>query len=187
MNDASVQTRRVFIALWPDEATRRQLVQTADALDGPGRRVPPAHLHLTLAFPGAVAAERVDCLTAGLERLHTRPFRLILDQLGYFAAARVTWVGPSRPPDRLQGLAERAKALCEDCGIELDSRPFVPHVTLRRGSQNLPDDAVSVEPIDWRVTTVALVESGNNGHPGAYRVLARTGPENAPDPIRRAD
>jgi len=182
VSEADYDRQRVFIALWPDEATRRRLDGLADEL--PGRRVPATHLHLTLAFPGTVSAERVDCLAAGLEHLETRPFQLTLDRLGHFGAARVTWVGPGRTPDRLQRLAERARTLCEECGIALDSRPFVPHVTLRRGTEGPPGNASSIEPIDWRVTSVALVESGNDGHPGRYRVLARTDQEGVRDTAR---
>jgi 2'-5' RNA ligase len=177
VTEAAGEKRRVFIALWPDERTRARLADLADSLPGPGRRVPPAHLHLTLAFPGTVPAERAECLVRNLNRLTIEPFSLSLDRLGHFEAAGVTWAGPSTVPGRLAQLADRARDLCEDCGIELDGRPFVPHVTLRRGTSGPPEDMETIEPIDWQVGTVALVELEAPGHPGAYRLLARVGPD----------
>ncbi|MFO7581790.1 RNA 2',3'-cyclic phosphodiesterase [Guyparkeria sp.] len=185
MTSPAPEARRVFLALWPDDATRGRLARLAARLPGPGRPVPEAHLHLTLAFPGTVPAERVDCLAAGLGRLEASPIRLVLHRLGHFASARVTWLGPERTPDRLRMLAERARALCADCRIELEPLPFVPHVTLLRGTEALPEDLPPIEPIEWRTGTVALVESGHNGRRGAYRVLARVGPGGSPASSRR--
>ncbi|WP_018872713.1 RNA 2',3'-cyclic phosphodiesterase [Thioalkalivibrio sp. ALJ16] len=168
------EIRRVFLALWPDGATRAALARVGASLDGPGRAVPRAHLHLTLAFAGRVAGAQAACLSAGIRQLATNPIELTLDRLGHFAGPRITWIGPSTAPPALSALAERARDLCRDCGIDLGpARPFRPHVSLRRHAD--PPARERVEPpVCWRADTVVLVESGRDGHPGAYRLLAQT-------------
>ena len=171
--------RRVFLALWPDPATRTQLDRLARTLTGPGRPVPQAHLHLTLAFAGSVPAEQADCLATHIHALHHEPIALTLDRLGHFTRARVTWAGPGQPPGELAQLAQQARELCQHCGIELPPAPFRPHITLRRQALPPPHEALD-PPVQWSADTVVLVESGQDGHPGPYRVIASTGMEHQP-------
>ena len=164
----------MFLALWPDTAVRAALDRLARSLRGRGRRVPREHLHLTLAFAGTIPASQADCLAACMPRLTCAPMLLSLDRLGHFRGPRVTWAGPSAPPAALAGLAERAHALCTACGIDLEPPgTFQPHVTLRRFAAPPTTDRIE-PPVTWRAATLVLIESGNNGHPGPYRILART-------------
>ena len=164
--------KRVFLALWPDEHSRAALNHVARDLDVGGRAVPHAHLHLTLAFPGTIEAARAACLAERISSLHFDPIPVLLDRLGHFEKARMTWAGPRRCPDELARLAERARGLCLACGVATDARPFAPHVSLRRHARP-PARPDLDEPIHWFADTLVLVESGNNGHPGPYRLLAR--------------
>lgn len=167
----TVAKKRVFLALWPDEPSRASLHHLARGLDVGGRPVPPAHLHLTLAFPGTIDASRADCLIERLASLHFDPIPILVDRLGHFDHARVAWAGPTRSPRELDQLAERARGLCLACGVATDDRPFQPHVSLRRHARP-PACPELAEPIHWFADTLALIESGNNGHPGPYRLLA---------------
>ncbi|WP_018866934.1 MULTISPECIES: RNA 2',3'-cyclic phosphodiesterase [unclassified Thioalkalivibrio] len=166
--------RRVFLALWPDTATRERLDRLGRTLDGPGRPIPPEHLHLTLAFAGTVPAGQADCLAGHLGSLASDPLELTLDRLGHFARPRITWVGPDDPPAALLDLADRAHALCRECGIDTGPpRPFRPHVSLRRHAAPPARERIET-PLHWATDTIALIESGRDGHPGPYRILART-------------
>lgn len=164
--------RRVFLALWPGEATRGALHHLAETMDVGGRCVPRDHLHLTLAFPGTIETAQATCLAERLSSLQFDPIPILLDRLGYFPRAKVAWAGPSRPPEALGQLAERARGLCLACGVQTDSRAFQPHVTLRRFALP-PVRTVLDEPLHWFADTLVLVESGRHGHPGSYRLLAR--------------
>ncbi len=168
-------TKRVFLALWPDEPTRASLHHLARGLDVGGRAVPRAHLHLTLAFPGSIDAARADRLAERLTSLHFDPIPILLDRAGHFGGPRVVWAGPTRSPRELDQLAERARGLCLACGVETDDRPFEPHVSLRRHAQP-PSCHELAEPVHWFADTLVLIESGKNGHPGPYRLLARWPP-----------
>lgn len=164
--------KRVFLALWPDEAIRGALHHLARGLDVGGRSVPRAHLHLTLAFPGTIGAEPAACLAERLASLRFEPVPILLDRVGHFPSSRVAWTGPSRVPEALSLLAERARGLCLACGVETDDRPFAPHVTLRRHARP-PARGELDEPVHWFADRLALVESGRDGRPGPYRLLAR--------------
>ncbi|MFP4252107.1 MAG: RNA 2',3'-cyclic phosphodiesterase [Guyparkeria sp.] len=165
--------KRVFVALWPDEEIRASLHRLVRGLDVGGRAVPREHLHLTLAFPGTIEAHAADCLAERVASLRVGPIPILLDRLGHFPGARVAWVGPSHVPPALARLAAEARGLCLSCGAPSDDRPFVPHVTLRRFAR--PPVAPTPEtPIHWFADTAVLVESGRDGHPGPYRLLARS-------------
>ncbi|WP_018864216.1 MULTISPECIES: RNA 2',3'-cyclic phosphodiesterase [Thioalkalivibrio] len=165
--------RRVFLALWPDEATRGMLDEEAQRLGGPGRAVPKAHLHLTLAFAGTIPATQADCIGQGITTLKGEAFTLVLDQLGFFKGARVSWIGPSETPSALSELAVRARRLAEACGAAPEGPPFRPHITLRRFAR-APGREHPERPIHWDADEVALIESGQGGNPGPYKVIART-------------
>lgn len=163
--------QRVFFALWPDDPLRERLATIARGGWADGRPVPDGHLHLTLAFAGTVAAAVVAELQRRADRLDAPPVRLTLDQLGYFPRPRVTWIGPSIIPDGLGTLADAVAGICRSAGVDLESRPFRPHLTLRRFVTRF--EPVAVEPLDWFADAFLLVESGRGGNPGEYRVLRR--------------
>ncbi|WP_018138869.1 MULTISPECIES: RNA 2',3'-cyclic phosphodiesterase [unclassified Thioalkalivibrio] len=168
MSDA----RRVFLALWPDDTTRGMLDDEAQRLIGPGRPVPRGHLHLTLAFAGTIPATQADCIAREMGTLGQEAFPLTLDRLGHFERAHVSWIGPSATPAALDTLAARARDLTRACGATPEDHSFRPHVTLRRFARP-PERETPEHAIHWNATEVVLIESGQGGNPGPYKVLAR--------------
>ncbi|AHE97906.1 RNA 2',3'-cyclic phosphodiesterase [Thioalkalivibrio paradoxus] len=163
--------RRVFFALWPDDALRARLARLSRDLHANGRLVPVEHLHLTLAFAGVVATPVVTRIARDADRLVRPAVRLTLDHLGHFRRPRIAWVGPSETPAALDALAQSLSGICRDAGVQMDDRPFRPHVTLRRFVTRMTSGPI--EPIDWVAPEMVLIESGRGGHPGPYRVLQR--------------
>lgn len=165
------RARRVFFALWPDEGLRDAIVARRDSIgDLSRRRVPRHNLHATLLFLGNQPGARVEQLAAGDTAPPVPPFTLRLDRFGWFARARVAWLGgPAVPTGRrlVRWLSERA----EGCGSPVDRRSWVPHVTLFRNVGRQPS-LPEPEPLDWRIDRFALVESIPNR---PYQVL-RTWP-----------
>lgn len=164
--------RRVFFALWPGEAERAALQRYVHAVDTGGRPVPPAQLHLTLAFAGTVTTAQLDQLTAGAGAVEGSRFLVQLDWLDHFQGARVQWLGPSTAPDALHRLAGGLTRVCENAGVALRPGPFRPHVTLHRHVRRPVRGAVA-PALPWPVRDFVLVESGSGGRPGSYRVVAR--------------
>lgn len=162
-------TRRLFFALWPDQAVRRGIVERREKLGSVGRKkVPDRNLHLTLAFLGDQPAERLPDIEEAAARPKGASCTLELDRFGWFPGARVIWLGGEAPAPLARFQAELYQAM-RDLGLSLDSRPFAPHVTLFRKAAfrpDLPDPA----PLAWPATDFALVESRPNE---PYRLLGR--------------
>ncbi len=164
-----VSEQRVFFALWPNAGLRASLSALARRMPANGRPVPAEHLHLTLAFPGTVTAAKVAEMVERTDALRLPQIRLVLEELGWFRRPRVAWVGPAQAEPELEALAVRLNELCRATGVAMEDRPFRPHVTLRRFVTRF--ESVSIEPLDWRPREMVLIESGQGGHPGPYRVL----------------
>ncbi|HET7626887.1 MAG TPA: RNA 2',3'-cyclic phosphodiesterase [Bacillales bacterium] len=92
--------------------------------------------HLTLAFLGAVADNRIETFTHEAAQVagQSSPFSLAINGIGTFGTRerpRVLWAGV-REDERLhvlqKGVAEASKA----AGYEPDRRPYRPHITLAK-------------------------------------------------------
>ncbi len=154
-------TRRLFFALWPDEAARAALA----ALQAPvaGRLTPPDKLHLTLAFLGQVAADAVPALLDIRDRLDVPPLRLAIDCYGHFARPRIAWAGMTQVPPELVALHEELMRRLEASGFSAATHgAFKPHVTLAREARLAPPEAPAT-PVAWTVDRAVLVESLPSG------------------------
>jgi 2'-5' RNA ligase len=164
---------RCFVALQPGEAALERLDRLAreeQARLPAARRMRRENLHLTLAFIGALDADRARRVATALAAEPTTPFDWSLDTVGAFAGARVLWVGGADV--RLEALAARARRLLDELGVPFDRKPFVAHVTLLRDVPRhaAGDAARRVEPpITWHAGTPVLLESRND--PNGIRYL----------------
>ena len=136
---------RLFLAIEIDEAVARSIVNAT----APLRAAEPAldwidaaMLHLTVKFVGAAdeptAARLADALD-DLAQRH-RPFEMTLRGIGAFPnfrRARVVWIGVEGDA-RLELLHHDAELCCLRAGVEVEGRPFRPHVTLARVGDVLP-------------------------------------------------
>jgi 2'-5' RNA ligase len=131
---------RLFIALEISEPVRREVARRLAGLRDrlPNARwVDPANLHLTLAFLGEVAEDRVPALTERLREAFA-PFPRLpmrISGAGTFPPnqpARVAWLGLDAPDD-LQALqAAATQAAVEAVGHEPEEREYRAHITLAR-------------------------------------------------------
>lgn len=155
-----MSTARLFFALWPDEAVRRQLHKSCrDAVKAcGGRPVPARNYHLTLAFLGNVAIELLPAIRAAAAELPPPSLELRLDRFGSFPRARVAWIGPGEPAPELAGLSQSLWAAMIPLGLDPDVRPFRPHVTIARNIQREASGEIRREVI-WPVRRFALIRS----------------------------
>lgn len=182
-NPAKPATRRLFFALWPDEAVRMALVRaTRTAVRRAGGRPVPAHnYHITLAFLGNQPVDLFDEIVAAGRRVTAPPVALLLDTFHCWPKPKVFWMGPGRFPPALPRLSADLWSEMESLGLSRDRRPLQPHVTLARKVQSLPVLAPP-KPVPWPVRGYALIES-ISGDPGPeYSVVARFSPGSSPDP-----
>lgn len=169
----SSSTERLFFALWPDTATRQALAQLnrqCDVLGG--RAMQPANLHVTLAFLGNVTAEYRACMSRYADAVRETPFSLSLTRLGVWPQSGIYWLAPEVTPAPLLRLADGLNRAIESCGGRSETRPYRPHVTLRRKVKQAPSGEVS-PPIVWSVGDFVLVQSHTHQEGVEYRVVQR--------------
>lgn len=179
---ARIKPARVFFALWPDAGAVQRLhdlAGTAHAICD-GRRMRRDTLHLTLAFIGDVARERVADLIAAGDRVHAAAFTLTLDRIAAWRHNRIVWAGAKAIPDALSDLFEQLTAAVAEAGFPLEPRKFAPHVTLLRNARaDLPGGEID-PPIEWRVRRFVLVESDRRDDGSHYDPLESWALDSAP-------
>lgn len=126
---------RLFIAINFDEDTKKNMLAVQQRLKawGKGSFSRPENLHLTLAFLGEVAAERVGEIQSILDQLNVPRLRLLFNHVGYFQRrdGDIWWIGLEHNQG-LFALQKELHQLLTAAGFPLDNRPFSPHVTLAR-------------------------------------------------------
>lgn len=148
---------RLFLALWPDAEVRAALREQALCWGWPdaARRYDESDWHLTLHFLGALPAERLAGLRAGLA-VDVEPFELLLDRAELWRGIAVLTC-EQVPPALLRLHAALGHAMqCLD--LLPDARPYRPHLTLARSAVGAQ---LPLEPprIAWPVRGYALVRS----------------------------
>jgi len=130
---------RIFIALDIPEEIRARLTQymeRARALAPEARWTRVEGLHVTLKFVGHVSDAMVEQIKTTLASIKTAPFAVRFEGVGFFPnpkAARVFWAGVEGGAD-LPRLASAIDAALEKLGIERETKPYHPHLTLARTS-----------------------------------------------------
>lgn len=170
----TADTLRLFIALWPEEALQQQLLAESARFAGLGRRLPARNLHVTLAFLGAVARERVDEIVAAMRDADPPVCELTIDRLGYFKPSRILWAGTGAVPP---ALAQYQRRLCDrlrSAGLYSEERAFQLHISLLRdAARPAPEQLQTSLRLHWAVRDAALVASEQASAGSRYRVLAR--------------
>lgn len=134
-----METIRAFVAVDIGDEIRGKLDELQRKLKkvhANVRWVKPPNIHLTLAFLGDVAAEKLDPLKNALDKnIHgLELFELEAAGIGYFGRPnrpRVIWAGiPNWFP--LTELQHKTVEALHVAGIDFDNKPFLPHLTLGR-------------------------------------------------------
>ncbi len=167
---------RAFFGLPVPEAHRTALAEylLACAAAAPEFRwTPAANLHLTVRFIGSVERSIVDRIADRLGELSVGAFELQLGDVGTFKRGRlvrVVWLQVRSGGEAAATLAAQVEAECVDAGLEPESRPFQPHLTLararaREGAPRLLLPAAPDLP-PWRAEELVLYRS-NLGRAGS--------------------
>lgn len=125
------QFQRLFLGLPLPDNIRRELMTLQPRRGGGVRPIDSEQMHITLHFIGQ--AEPAYILRS-LGDIEQQAFTLVLNQLGHFGSAQrggILWVGSDQHP-ALNRLHRVVGQRLQTAGLELDDRPFKPHVTLAR-------------------------------------------------------
>ncbi len=147
---------------------------------------PEAPAHLTVLFLGEVAPERATGIAeafADAVRDHV-PFDLELKGVGVFpdpARSRVVWIGVGDGSQELGRLHDALVAACRALALPIDTRPLVPHLTLRRVHGRRDVERAQRWLLEFpatsfgrgRVTELLLKESLLGAGPAVHRTVAR--------------
>lgn len=165
----TAQSLRLFFALACPSDLGEAVCNWRDSQGIGGRPVAQANLHLTLAFLGNQSPAAVDGLKRLAANVHVDAFALRLDQLRMIGKDFACLM-PSQSPSPLNQLVEQLHAGLSTHGVVLDARPFLPHVTLSRRIQALPD--IQPRPFQWSVHRFGLYRSDNTPRGVLYSELA---------------
>ena len=128
---------------------------------------------MTLAFLGAVDAQRLPELQALAAAIVTVPFELDIARLGFWRAQRLVWAAPSGCPQPLTALAGRLADALHSRAFHTERRPFKPHVTLLRDTGAVPLTQDLVPPLCWPVRGFVLASSEPAPRGVRYRVIGQ--------------
>ncbi|HMS94023.1 MAG TPA: RNA 2',3'-cyclic phosphodiesterase [Tabrizicola sp.] len=169
------------IAMPPDLRGVLQLQQFLLPLP---RKTAPEDMHLTLVFLGDCTEPMLEAAHEGFEAMAAPGLSLSLQGLGLFGKERphCAWAGVA-PSDALIRLQAKAETIARRLGCPVETRKFVPHVTLGRFPVPPPADAVRLERAvamgatfrsePWLVSELTLWRSHLTGKAPRYEVLAR--------------
>ena len=167
-----LETKRLFLALWPDEQVRAGMAAVGRQLGVPGRYVPAVNLHVTLVFLGSLDEERAQCVVQACAALRSAALELVLNEVEFPRRARMAWLVPSVVVPPLQQLVDALDSALVACGHERERRPFSTHVTLARDLRHRPRPQ-RFEPVVWPVRDFCLVQSTPKSAGSVYTVLHR--------------
>lgn len=129
---------RLFVALETPPALAASLLATLPRERGV-RPAPAAQVHLTLRFVGEVEDERAAAIEEALGTIASASVPVRVAGVGRFGRrGGILWAGiaPSEPLLALHGAIDLALG---DAGVEPDTRPFHPHLTLARCAPHAPE------------------------------------------------
>ena len=158
---------RTFLAVRPSAEEVAHLAAHRPALPSA-----PERWHVTLVFLGEV--DDPPALTEDLAPVCARsaPLELRLAGSGAFGRTGPVWVGVAGDLAQLGALATALVESCSGDGIEVERRPYRPHLTVGLRGRTDPRLLASYAGPVWSADEVELVES-RLGRVAEHRVRAR--------------
>jgi RNA 2',3'-cyclic 3'-phosphodiesterase len=171
--------RRLFFALWPDDAARARLAAAVSEFGpgGAGRPQRPDQWHVTLEFLGDVPERSLRSVMDAAATAAGASFAcdLEFDRLQHWKRPQVLCLAAGSMPGPLAELVHSLRAELLLRGFSPESRPFRPHVTLARRIRRAPPsmgDELSARPVLWPVRAFSLVQSVTGPEGARYVELA---------------
>ena len=129
---------RLFVAICLPKEVRNSLASLQSGL-AEVRWIPNESLHLTVRFIGEVSTLDAEDIVGALGQIRTPPFEVQFGEIGSFSSGnriRSLWIG-LRKTSNLENFKRSVDRILAGAGLELDSRNYIPHVTLGRVGSRL--------------------------------------------------
>ena len=126
--------KRLFVAIDLPDSTRQLLVGLDPHIRGV-RWTDPAQMHLTLGFFDDVPDEVDSALREKLSAIEFGAFFLPVTGIGIFSARgapKIIWIGVGKAHPHLFQIHKRVQEAALAVGLELELRPWHPHITIAR-------------------------------------------------------
>ena len=140
---------RLFIAIRIPDVLSQRIHKDAEKLmkkAHKGRLLDPDSYHITMAFLGAVADDRVDCIKAVMDKCSVRDFNLMVRGFSIFKGDRGDLIFREVDGERIfYNLQEKLVRLLKREGFILGKQSFIPHITVVRRVYGLNRDTVRSE------------------------------------------
>jgi RNA 2',3'-cyclic 3'-phosphodiesterase len=132
--------QRLFTGISLPATTRLDLKFMQTGIEG-AKWIDPADFHVTLCFVGDIENRVARELVLELSRQQTEAFEITLKSVDIFGSKKphAIVVGVEETPELLS-LQKAQERLCRMLGIEIESRKFIPHVTIARLNRTEPLD-----------------------------------------------
>ena len=168
-------TARVFFALWPEAAERRQLAAWQAPLKRlcGGRAMRGETLHNTLVFIGNVELYGLEVLQLAAQEVGGESFELCFDEARYWGHNHIVYAAPRHMPRQPENLVSALEQRLTAHRFKFDRREYKPHVTLLRNARWSDAPLPAMRPVCWQARDFALVQSVPRDGLTDYRVLAR--------------
>jgi len=166
---------KVFFALWPTAAESSRLAAWQEPLKlmCGGRAMLGGSLHNTLVFIGTIPHSRLELLQLAAQEVNGEDFELCFDIARYWGHNHIVYAAPVQRPSPLTQLVMALEQNLARHGFKFDGREYRPHVTLIRNARWTDAPLPVMQPVCWKITDFALVQSMSHEGAAAYRVLAR--------------
>lgn len=170
----SATQARLFFALWPDPAVQAALADIGRDLQRRlgGKLTRRESIHLTLAFLGDIAPEKMSNVEAVAAGTAFEAFSFALDTVGCWKHNGIAWIRPSVTPQPMLQLAHSLASALVDAGFQVDGRPYAAHVTVLRKARCKPLD-LAIAPVHWQAREFVLVRSELSAEGSRYSVVGR--------------
>jgi 2'-5' RNA ligase len=165
---------RLFLALWPTDAVRQEIVRWQSQWQWPDKAnvVKPERLHVTLHFLGDVPPARVLDLKYVMQAIRAQHFDLHFTRSDMWQHGAAV-IRPENSPTALRGLHGRIGLALAEIGLKSDDKAYRPHVTLARRAA---DATAPAQPPDvmWEANDgFVLVQTLAGGR--GYDIIERFG------------
>lgn len=180
------ETIRCFIAIELTPEIKELLQKIEDELKPkiPGVKwVKPAGIHLTLKFLGHIDRRAMESVITALAAIaqSAKPFILSLSSPGAFPTFErpsIIWIGINKGSEEIAELANVIDDKVSEFGVEKESRPFHPHLTLGRIGSLKDKTALknvfsflNIPPFEMAVSKLTLFKSALTRQGAVYEVL----------------
>ncbi|HEX4696284.1 MAG TPA: RNA 2',3'-cyclic phosphodiesterase [Candidatus Udaeobacter sp.] len=126
--------KRLFVAIDLPDSTRGLLASLDPHIRG-ARWIDPTQMHLTLGFFDDVPEEVDSALREKLSAIEFGAFFLPVIGIGTFSgrgAPKIIWIGVGTAHPHLFQIHKRVQEAALGVGLELELRPWHPHITIAR-------------------------------------------------------